>query len=92
MKPVRYFTCHDTYGRYIELCQAENGNWFYRTYIRGRKTRWDRYDTESIADSWVTETENKYTGEIIKHDPVLYWGWNRMDEHKELPNYRLPKS
>jgi len=90
IKPARVFTGTDTYGRRVERALGENGVWYAR---HDEHTQWGLQTTKwYVTDEprFETECENVYSGEIIKHDPVCTWGWNRMGELADLPRFRLP--
>jgi len=88
-KVKKLFSGYDTYGRMVERALSESGKWFARYYdYNGYGKSWCKwYEDEP---HYITETENKYSGEIIKHDPVVAWGWNKMTESDANNRYRLP--
>jgi len=90
IKPSRVFTGRDSYGRYVERALGVNGVWYAR---HNEQTQWGNQTTKWYVTEeprFETECENAYSGEIIKHDPVCTWGWNRMGELENLPRLRLP--
>lgn len=88
-KAIKAFWGNDTYGRQVERAKSVSGKWYARHYeFNGYGSdfcKW--YESEP---SYSSETKNAYTGDIIKHDPVVMWGWNKMSEYDKVPRFRLP--
>tara|TARA_R100000049_G_C1893557_1_gene45814 strand:- start:44 stop:328 length:285 start_codon:yes stop_codon:yes gene_type:complete len=91
-KVQRFFFGHDTYGKSVEVAQSESGEWFGRVYQTGPYPGYDKWT--KYEPHWQTETTNAYDNTVSKHEPVLLWGWNKLqeilDDGRGLPRCRLP--
>ena len=93
-KAIAFWFGNDTFGRAVEVAQREDGIYFARqvsqrgTGIKRFGKSWTRW--QEHKPSWMTETENAYSGEVFSHEPVMSWGFNRLTECNDIPRVRLP--
>ena len=81
---------YDSFGRAVNTAKRDDGVWFerhsYRTIYGPKMTKWERFDP-----SFDTHGENKYTGESFEYDePIMMWGFSKLERYGEAPKFRLP--
>lgn len=91
-KATRAFFGTLSNGVATEAAQREDGKWFRRFYeFNGYTKAWTKW--AEFTPSWITESENQYTGEKIAHaaETIMSCGFNRMTEILGTKlSYRLP--
>lgn len=91
MKAIRAWFGYDSAGRQVEVAERLDGVYFCRSYeYNGYGQSWTKWT--ATQPTFETHTTNKYSGEVVEYDtPQMFWGFNRLDELKKVPRYRLPK-
>jgi hypothetical protein len=90
---VRFFSGYNSRGQRAEAAMRADGVLFARCCAwNGRGYAFEKW-WEYKDPSWITEIENRYSGEKIKLErPLLGFGFSRLEEYPELaiPRVRLP--
>jgi hypothetical protein len=90
---VKAWFGRDTFGRGIEVAQRGDGKFFCRfyEYKNGFGKGWSKWHSHD-EPSFETHGVNRYSGERTTYkEPVLFWGFQPMQEIKGVLHYRLPK-
>lgn len=84
----------DSFGRSVEVAQSVAGVWYSREYaFNGYAMAWAKWAKLDKAPTYMTEGENKYTGEkyTIESGKVLNWGFSSLTKYDQTPKFRLPE-
>lgn len=90
-KAISYWYGNDSVGRPVEVAQREDGVYFARSYEwNGYGKNWTKWKEHEA--SFVTTTENAYSGEVTEHPerPIMCWGFMRLTQCSDVPRFRLP--